>query len=552
MTYLLGIDLGTTFTAAAVCRREGGAWGQAEVVPLGSRTAAIASVLFCDDTGGLLVGEAAERRVVTDPTRVVREVKRRIGDSVPVLVGGEPWRAQDLVARLARWVVDTVSAREGGAPELVAITHPAGWGTHRTSLLATALREAGVADAVLLTEPHAAAVCYASTERMATGATIAVYDLGGGTFDACVLRKSGLDAFVPLGRPVGHDRLGGLDFDEQILGHLRDCWPDAFDRVDPADPAQLAALSRLKRECAEAKEALSVDTEVVIPVLLPHFQAQARLVRAEFEAMIEPAVRETVHLLESAVHEAGIAPAGLSAVLLVGGSARIPLVTELLSAALDRPVAVDTDPKAAVALGAALALRSVANADLIPAPAADPAGPTVPFVPRARPPRPEETLDRLTPVQRPRRRLTGKALAVIGGLAVAAVLAGTITGLPDQLTGASTPAHAATNTGVAGQSAVAAGQAGPAGTRPGGKPGATGSVPAGTGAAGAPQAGGAAPANPTSGPTAKAAPSAPAGSAPTSMRNSPQSGMVTPPSSPPSSESSAPPVSDSPTAPPST
>ena len=73
MSYLLGIDLGTTFTAAAVCRREDGNWGQAEVVPLGPRTAAISSVLFVDPTGSVLVGEAAERRVVTDPTRVVRE-----------------------------------------------------------------------------------------------------------------------------------------------------------------------------------------------------------------------------------------------------------------------------------------------------------------------------------------------------------------------------------------------------------------------------------------------------------------------------------------------
>ncbi len=450
MTYVLGIDLGTTFTAAAVCRRDGNAWGQAEVVTLGSRTAAVSSVLFVDGAGGILVGEAAERRALTDPTRIVREVKRRIGDEVPVLIDGVPWSAQDLLARLARWVVDTVTAREGGAAELVAITHPAGWGTYRKGLLAQALRSVGIADAVLTSEPHAAAISYVGEERVAEGSTIAVYDLGGGTFDATVLRKTGPESFAQLSDPVGHDRLGGMDFDALIFDRVRDEWAAEFARLSMDDPGHLRTLSRLRRECAEAKEALSEDTDVVIPVLLPELQTQFRLTRAEFEAMISPSIHETAELLASAVQESGIDDDALTAVLLVGGSARIPYITEVLSTTLGRPVVVDVDPKAAVARGAALALLSMMEPTSVALPVAGVG--TASAAPVAPPISPDT--DRRIGRDEPRtRRPKVRAFAIAGGLAVAAVLVTGLTALPDQLMATKSPAPAAA-AGTADSSAV--------------------------------------------------------------------------------------------------
>ncbi|MCA1684313.1 MAG: Hsp70 family protein, partial [Actinobacteria bacterium] len=91
MSYGLGIDVGTSFTAAAVCR--GGERGSSrpEVVPLGTRAAAVASVIFLGEDGQVVVGDAAERRALTDPDRVVREFKRRLGDDIPLVVGGEPY-----------------------------------------------------------------------------------------------------------------------------------------------------------------------------------------------------------------------------------------------------------------------------------------------------------------------------------------------------------------------------------------------------------------------------------------------------------------------------
>ncbi len=219
--------------------------------------------------------------------------------------------------------------------------------------MADALHAAGLPEITFCTEPEAAAASYSIQERIATGSTIAVYDLGGGTFDAAVVRKTGTSTFAVLGVPQGIERLGGVDFDEAVFDHVVS-HVAAVGELDPEAPATLAAITQLRRECTAAKEALSADTEVTISVLLPEVQSQVRLVRAEFEDLIRPQIMETVEVLHRALSSAGVSPEDLDAVLLVGGSSRVPLVAQLVSAQLGRPVAVDADPNVAIALGAAL------------------------------------------------------------------------------------------------------------------------------------------------------------------------------------------------------
>jgi actin-like ATPase involved in cell morphogenesis len=355
MSYQLGIDLGTTYTAAAISRATERSAGGVDVVTLGARSATVASVMYLADDGSVLVGEAAERRALTDPDRVVREFKRRIGDEIPLLLGGRQYQAHELAARMTRWVVDLVSEREGGPPRRIAVTHPASWGSHKKDLFAGALRNVGLT-VTFLAEPQAAAVSYASAERIDPGSTVAVYDLGGGTFDAAVVSKTGNGSFELLGQPEGIERLGGIDFDEVVFGFVREAIGDKLDSLDPEDPDVLSAVARLRREVVDAKEALSSDTEATIPVLLPDLRTQTRITRGEFEAMIRPALEETIVSLRRAIGSAGLTPDDLSAVLLVGGSSRIPLVSQLVSDELGRPVAVDADPKTAIAMGAALAI----------------------------------------------------------------------------------------------------------------------------------------------------------------------------------------------------
>jgi molecular chaperone DnaK len=351
MAYTIGVDVGTSFTAAAVARGGNGEYADPETVVLGTRSSTTASVVFLGDSGQLLVGDAAERRAVTHPDRVIREFKRRLGDTVPLVVGGQSHRPEQIAAGVVRWVVDRVAEREGSSAQAIAVTHPASWGPYKQALLGDALASVGLTDVTFLTEPAAAAAHYASQARTEPGSTVAVYDLGGGTFDAAVVRKTDEESFEVLGMPQGIDQLGGVDFDEAVFAHLRagvDMPP-----LDPSDPDVLAAVARVRRECTEAKEALSSDTEVTIPLLLPQLQTRVRMVRSEFESMVRDSLEDTVDALRRAVESAGIREQEVDSVLLVGGSSRIPLVAQLVSAEFGRPIVIDADPKASIALGAA-------------------------------------------------------------------------------------------------------------------------------------------------------------------------------------------------------
>src|SRR5687768_6148148 len=173
----LGVDLGTTWTAAAV--HDGRA-----VTPLqlGSSGAAMPSVVAIVD-GKPVAGEAAVRAGQTSPTSVAREFKRRLGDTTPIIVAGTPYGAEALTGHLLAHVV----AVAGGAA-LVTLTHPATWGEFKLDLLREAGRGAGLPGIELVPEPVAAAGPSARLGRLSTGDTVAVYDFGGGTFDVAVVR----------------------------------------------------------------------------------------------------------------------------------------------------------------------------------------------------------------------------------------------------------------------------------------------------------------------------------------------------------------------------
>ena len=356
MSYYLGVDVGTTYTAAAIWRD-----GRVEVVSLGVRAAVIPSVIFAGDT--LLIGEAAERRGMSEPQRVAREFKRRMGDPTPIVLGGEQHTAEALMARMLRSVVDAVCAQEGGAPAGITVSHPANWGAYKKDLLGKAITDAGLPDVVTVTEPEAAAIHYASQERVEPGSVVAVYDLGGGTFDVALLRKAD-KGWEILGEPEGIERLGGVDFDEAVFRHVADSTDGALEALDEDDPKALAAVARLRRECVDAKEALSSDSSAAIPVLLPpDVQVDVRLTRAEFEQMIRLPLRDSIEALRRALRSAKVEVAEITKVLLVGGSSRIPLVAQLVASELGRPVAVDAHPKYSVALGAAILAAEQSSTD---------------------------------------------------------------------------------------------------------------------------------------------------------------------------------------------
>ena len=359
MTYFLGIDLGTTYTAAAIYEN-----GRASIIDLSSRTAIIPSVVFLAEDGTYLVGDAATRRALTEPTRAAKQFKRRFGDTTPILLGGSPISADQLSAQLLKAVVADVTERQGAAPQGITITHPANWGGYKLELLEQSIRAAGLTDVKMITEPEAAVLHYAQLERVPAGSLVAVFDLGGGTFDAAIVRKTETGTEF-IGRPEGIERLGGIDFDQAVFAFVSGYLDGAIESLDLSVPAARSALERLRVECVDAKEALSSDDFADINVMLPNKQTTVRITRSEFEALIRPSLGQAIDALRRALTSAGIVPNELKSVLLAGGSSRIPLVREMVSGELGRPVAVDSHPKHVVALGAALAAGTASAAAVI-------------------------------------------------------------------------------------------------------------------------------------------------------------------------------------------
>ena len=346
--YSLAIDLGTTFVATAVASD-----GGLEMFALGDGSMVAPATVYVRDDGRLVTGEAAARRAVSNPDRVARDVKRSLGNPTPVMLGGAPYAVRDLLGALLQDVLTRVAERQGAKPDVVALTHPANWGPIRREMFEDVARSAGLTETLYTTEPEAAATHFASTRPLDEGEVIAVYDLGGGTFDATVLRRT-VQGFEIVGTPEGIERLGGTDFDEAILAHVNYLAHGALGELDLSDPKTVVALARLRQDCTLAKEALSVDVEAKIPVFLPGRHFEVTLTRDELESMIRAPIESTIGTLDRVLRAAQIEPTTLSAVLLVGGSSRIPLIAQMVSEAFGRPTVVGTHPKHVVALGAAL------------------------------------------------------------------------------------------------------------------------------------------------------------------------------------------------------
>ncbi|HEX7304157.1 Hsp70 family protein [Lentzea sp.] len=316
MPYVLGVDVGTTRTTAAVCRLDGGADAEIALV--------VASSLQLTEAGTFSVGERGV------PGWTATGFARRVGDAVPFSLGPETCPAEELTALLVLWVVGEVVAREGEQPRHIAVTHPAGWGPYRRGLLFTALRAVGVHDVTLVPEPFAAAENHAVRARVLPGATLAVFSLGSHAFSASVVKRTQNRTFDLLNHVEGVDHHTGADFDDLLADLVRG-------RL--GKDALVSAV-----ECEAAKRAFGPSVVV----------SGVEVGRDEFVEEIRPSVD---HLVSTFVRALG--PAQPDAVLLVGGACRMTAVGDALSASVDCRVLGEAAPEHSVAKGAAVAARLV-------------------------------------------------------------------------------------------------------------------------------------------------------------------------------------------------
>ncbi len=383
MNWTLSIDFGTSSTIAVAARDDGGR----EVIEIdGERR--MPSVAFLDDDETWVVGRSAVDLSSSRPGRAVRVPKRRLGEQTPIVVGGRPFQAVAVAAEILRFAADRARRHMGSDPRAVRLTFPATWNRPRRTRLLEAAEKAGLPTPTLIPEPVAAA--HALPIEVPNGSHVAIYDLGGGTFDTTVVRASG-GGFEVVGRPTGDSAFGGELFDEIIRNHIGEqLTPDVWDELQVSDELPWRqASARLLAECKRVKEALSSHPYGVAVVSAPIGMSEVRLSRDELEELVAPFVDESVDVLGRAIEQAGITPNDLAVIHLVGGASRMPIVSERVKAAFPG-VRVEQlgDPRTAAALGAPLAdpgdtqveesasaERSTADNAAPPAPPAQPVRP---------------------------------------------------------------------------------------------------------------------------------------------------------------------------------
>src|SRR5437763_10091404 len=346
---VLGIDFGTSHTVSMLRMPDG------RLRPLlFDGGTLMPTAVYLTAEGQLLVGRDAERHARVDPSRFEPNPKRRIDDGT-VLLGDRELPVPQVFAAVLGQVAAEARRQLNGTPEKVHLTHPARWGEQRRRLLAEAARQAGLGNPQLIAEPVAAASYFTAILRAAVpvGRSLAIYDLGGGTFDATVVRRT------PAGFQVlseeGLADVGGLDFDHAIVEHLGQTYqtshPDAWSAlVNPTDANARRQRRMLYEDIRAAKEMLSRTSSADIH--LPGLEVDAHLTREELESLIRPYLERTITCLSRTIGGAGMAPKDLVGIFLVGGSSRIPLAAHPIHTQLQLAPTTLEQPETVVVEGA--------------------------------------------------------------------------------------------------------------------------------------------------------------------------------------------------------
>ncbi len=365
MSRIIGIDLGTTNSVVAALDS-----GMSMVVPDGSGRRITPSVVHYPSDGEPVVGEAARRQRMLAPERTLYSVKRfmgrrgsEIGDdagavSYPVTGKGDgpatfPIDGRDLApeavaAEILKKLKNDATAFLGDTVSRAVITVPAYFNDAQRNATKRAGELAGLTVERIINEPTAAALAYGLGQEMET--RIAVFDLGGGTFDVSILEvKEGVFKVLAT---CGNTHLGGDDIDTALLTHLQQVVADDG-HADLLD--QPPVVARLRDAAEQAKITLSdaEETEIALPFLGPGYNFGCALTRSELEQLMEPVVEQTRRPCIQALGDARLTPKELDAVLLVGGSTRIPRVRRLVEALFERTPDTSINPDEAVAVGAA-------------------------------------------------------------------------------------------------------------------------------------------------------------------------------------------------------
>jgi len=325
MARAVGIDLGTTNSVVSVL--EG---GEPTVIPNAEGARTTPSVVAFAKNGEVLVGEVAKRQAVTNVDRTIRSVQRHMGTTWSVDIDGKAYTSQEISARVLQKLKRDAEAYLGDVVSDAVITVPAYFNDAQRQATKEAGEIAGLNVLRIINEPTAAALAY-GLDKGDEEQTILVFDLGGGTFDVSLLEIGG--GIVEVKATSGDNHLGGDDWDERLVAHLATQFKNAHG-VDLTKDKM--ALQRLREAAEKAKIELSSSMQTSIN--LPYITASAdgplhldeSLSRAQFEKLTSDLLDRCKAPFAAVVKDAGIAVADIHHVVLVGGSTRMPAVTELV------------------------------------------------------------------------------------------------------------------------------------------------------------------------------------------------------------------------------
>ena len=372
MGKIIGIDLGTTNSCVAVM--EGNA-PSVIVNSEGKRTTP--SIVAFTDGGERKIGDPAKRQAITNPTKTIFSIKRFMGetyDHVSTEIGRVPYKVvkgdnntprididgrlytpQEISAMVLQKMKKTAEDYLGSEVTEAVITVPAYFSDSQRQATKEAGEIAGLKVRRIINEPTAAALAYGLDKKKAD-AKVAVFDLGGGTFDISILELG--DGIFEVKSTNGDTHLGGDDFDHEIINWLVEEFKSENDGIDLSkDPM---ALQRLKEAAEKAKIELSsqTSTEINLPYIMPVNGIPKHLVktlsRAKFEALCDNLIQRTIEPCRKALSDAHLSTSDIDEVLLVGGSTRIPAVQEIVKKFFGKEPNKGVNPDEVVAVGASI------------------------------------------------------------------------------------------------------------------------------------------------------------------------------------------------------